>query len=132
MHSAVFPALFCSSEQDCCIVWRLREMAAVLASIRVQENLPKIAKLYNSMINSSSALNSSALSAFQVWLNSDNSLFSSVLESVVSNRQVLLIGHACLAFSALVCAASVSATAALVMLLWLVWSLDLCKKGGIR
>ena len=77
-------------------------------------------------------LQPTALSAFQVWLNSDNSLFSSVLESAVSNRQVLLIGHACLAFSALVCAASVSATAALVMLLWLVWSLDLCKKGGIR
>ena len=77
-------------------------------------------------------LQPAALSAFQVWLNSDNSLFSSVLESVVSNRQVLLMGHACLAFSVLVCAASVSATAALVMLLWLVWSLDLCKKGGIR
>ena len=77
-------------------------------------------------------LQPAALSALIVWLNSDNSLFSSVLESTVSNRQVLLIGHACLAFSALVCAASVSATVALVMLLWLVWSLDLCKKGGIK
>ena len=77
-------------------------------------------------------LQPAALSAFQVWLSSDNTLFSSVLESTVSNRQVLLIGHTCLAFSALVCAASVSATAALVMLLWLVWSLDLCKKGGTR
>lgn len=77
-------------------------------------------------------MQSASLSAFQVWLNSDNSLFSAIVESAVSNRQVLLIGHACLAFSALVCAASVSATAALVMLLWLVWSLDLCKKGGIR
>ena len=77
-------------------------------------------------------LQSAAMTAIVVWLNSDNSLFSSVLESAVSNRQVLLIGHACLAFSVLVCAASVSATAALVMLLWLVWSLDLCKKGGIR
>ena len=77
-------------------------------------------------------MQSASSSAFNIWLNSDNSLFSSVLESVVSNRQVLLIGHACLAFSALVCAASVSATAALVMLLWLVWSLDLCEKGGIR
>ena len=77
-------------------------------------------------------MQSASSSAFNIWLNSDNSLFSSVLESVVSNRQVLLMGHACLAFSALVCAASVSATVALVMLLWLVWSLDLCKKGGIR
>ena len=77
-------------------------------------------------------MQSASLSAFQVWLNSDNSLFSAIVESAVSNRQVLLIGHACLAFSALVCAASVSATIALVMLLWLVWSLDLCKKGGLK
>ena len=84
------------------------------------------------MLNSNPALNSSASSAFNIWLNSDNSLFSSVLESAVSNRQVLLIGHACLAFSVLVCAASVSAMAAVLMLLWFVVSLSLCKKGGIR
>lgn len=77
-------------------------------------------------------LQPAALSALGVWLNSENSLFSAIVESVVSNRQVLLIGHACLAFSALVCAASLSAMAALVMLLWFVWSLGLCKKGGIR
>lgn len=77
-------------------------------------------------------MQSASSSAFNTWLNSDNSLFSSVLESAVSNRQVLLIGHACLAFSVLVCAASVSAMVALVMLLWLVWSLDLCKKGGLK
>lgn len=77
-------------------------------------------------------LNQSAQSAISVWLNSDNSLFSAIVESTVSNRQVLLIGHACLAFSALVCAASLSAMAALVMLLWFVVSLSLCKKGGIR
>ena len=77
-------------------------------------------------------LQQAALSALGVWLNSDNSLFSAIVESTVSNRQVLLIGHACLAFSALVCAASLSAMAALVMLLWFVVSLSLCKKGGIR
>lgn len=77
-------------------------------------------------------LNQSALSAIVVWLNSENSLFSSVLENAVSNRQVLLLGHACLAFSALVCAVSLSPMAALVMLLWFAWSLSLCKKGGIK
>ena len=77
-------------------------------------------------------LQQAALSALGVWLNSDNSLFSAIVESAVSNRQVLQIGHACLAFSALVCAASLSAMAALVMLLWFVVSLSLCKKGGIR
>lgn len=77
-------------------------------------------------------LQSAAMTAIVVWLNSDNSLFSSVLESTVSNRQVLLIGHACLAFSALVCAVSLSAMVAILMLLWFVVSLSLCKKGGIR
>ena len=77
-------------------------------------------------------LQSAAMTAIVVWLNSDNSLFSSILESAVSNRQVFLIGHACIAFSALVCAASLSAMAALVMLLWFVVSLSLCKKGGLK
>lgn len=77
-------------------------------------------------------LQPAALSALIVWLNSDNSLFSSVLESTVSNRQVLLIGHACLAFSALVCACTLSPMVAVLMLLWFVVSLSLCKKGGIR
>ena len=77
-------------------------------------------------------LQQAALSAIVVWLNSDNSLFSSVLENTVSNRQVLLIGHACVAFSALVCAVSLSAVAALIMLLWFVVSLHLCVKGGLR
>ena len=77
-------------------------------------------------------LQPAALSAFQVWLNSDNSLFSSVLESAVSNRQVLLIGHACLAFSVLMCSATISLVGTLFALLWFVVSLDLCMKGGLK
>ena len=77
-------------------------------------------------------LQPAALSAFQVWLNSDNSLFSSVLESVVSNRQVLLIGHACLAFAALVCAVSLSAEAATFLFIWFFEAIFLCVKGGLK
>ena len=77
-------------------------------------------------------LQPAALSAFQVWLNSDNSLFSSVLESAVSNRQVLLIGHACLAFSALVCAVSLSTQAAVILLLWFFEAIFQCVKGGLK
>ncbi|MBR2456093.1 MAG: hypothetical protein IKB31_02890 [Bacteroidaceae bacterium] len=84
------------------------------------------------MIHSNPAMQSASSSAITSWLNSENSLFSSVLESAVSNLQVLLIGHAVLAFSALVCASSLSAMAAVVMLLWFAWSLSLCKKGGIK
>ena len=75
-------------------------------------------------------LQPAALSALIVWLNSDNSLFSAIVESAVSNRQVLLISHAVLAFSALICCGS--SIPALVCLAWFAWSLSLCKKGGFR
>ena len=84
------------------------------------------------MLQSNPAMQSASSSAITTWLNSDNSLFSSILENAVSNRQVLLIGHACIAFSALVCAASLSPMATLLCLAWFVWSLSLCKKGGIK
>ena len=38
-------------------------------------------------------------SAIQLWLNRKNQFFSSVLEEGVSNRQVLLLGHASFVFS---------------------------------
>lgn len=43
-------------------------------------------------------------SALVAWCEKENQLFSCVLESVVTNRQVCLMTHASLAFSALVCA----------------------------
>ena len=75
-------------------------------------------------------LQQAAWSALGVWLDSDNSLFSAIVESAVSNRQVLLISHAVLAFSALICCGF--SIPALVCLAWFAWSLSLCKKGGLR
>lgn len=77
-------------------------------------------------------LQPAALSALGVWLNSDNSLFSAIVESTVSNRQVLLMAHACLAFSALICAVSLSAEAATFLFIWFFEAIFLCVKGGIR
>ena len=84
------------------------------------------------MINNSIQLYVAKISALSVWLNSDNSLFSAIVESAVSNRQVLLMAHACLAFSTLLCAASLSPMTTLLCLAWFVWSLSLCKKGGLQ
>jgi len=84
------------------------------------------------MIQSTPSMQSASSSAITSWLNSDNSLFSSVLESTVSNRQVLLIGHACLAFSALVCAVSLSAEAATFLFIWFFEAIFLCVKGGLK
>ena len=77
-------------------------------------------------------LQPAAQSAISVWLNSENSLFSSIIEDQVSNLQVMLLGHACLAFSVLMCAATFSLVGALTALLWFAASLHLCMKGGIR
>ena len=77
-------------------------------------------------------MQSASSSALHIWLNSNNSLFSAIVESAVSNRQVLLMAHACLAFSTLLCAASLSPMATLLCLAWFVWSLAICKKGGLR
>lgn len=71
-------------------------------------------------------------SAFILWLNSENVLFSFVMESSINNLQMLLMGHACLSFSALICASCVSVVPALLCLAWFVVSLHLCKKGGLR
>ena len=75
-------------------------------------------------------MQSASSSALISWLNSDNSLFSSILESTVPNRQVLLIAHAVLAFSVLLCCGSV--LPALLCLAWFAWSLAICKKGGLQ
>ena len=59
-------------------------------------------------------------SAIQLWLNRKNQFFSSVLEEGVSNRQVLLLGHASFVFSALICASFVSQVPALICLAWFI------------
>ena len=65
-------------------------------------------------------------SAIQLWLNRKNQFFSSVLEEGVSNRQVLLLGHASFVFSALI-----SQVPALICLAWFMVALRLCVKGGL-
>ena len=70
-------------------------------------------------------------SVFTLWLNSEHALFSFVMESSINNLQVLLMGHACLSFSALICASCVSVVPALLCLPWFATSLYLCQKGGL-
>lgn len=72
-------------------------------------------------------------SASSAWCEKENLFFSWILEeSVVTNRQVLLMGHASLAFSALVGAYHVEPMLVLVCLAWFIVSLRLCVKGGLR
>lgn len=71
-------------------------------------------------------------SALSSWLNRENELFSSVLEEVVTNLQVLLMAHASVSFSALVGAYHIDVILALVCLTWFIVSLYLCVKGGLK
>lgn len=72
-------------------------------------------------------------SALTAWREKQNTLFSWALEeSSVTNRQVLLMAHASLAFSALVGAYHFDVILALVCLAWFIVSLYLCRKGGLR
>lgn len=72
-------------------------------------------------------------STFSAWCEKKNILFSWIIEeSVVTNRQVLLMGHASLAFSALVGAYHVDPMLVLVCLAWFIVSLRLCVKGGLK
>ena len=75
----------------------------------------------------------SKTSAISAWLLKENTLFSWILEeSVVTNRQVLLMGHASLSFSALVGAYHVDVLLVLICLAWFIVSLRLCMKGGLK
>lgn len=69
---------------------------------------------------------------FNAWFVKENTLFSWVMESSVSNCKVCLMAHSSLAFSALICASFVSAVPALVYLTWFIVSLYLCVKGGLK
>ena len=70
-------------------------------------------------------------STFSAWCEKENQLFSCVLESVVTNRQVCLMAHASLAFMVLAGSAFTSPVPALLCLAWFVVSLHLCRKGGL-
>ena len=95
--------------------------------------LPKMPNKHHRMRNELVlSAKSAEHSAFSLWLNSENALFSMVMESSINNLQMLLMGHACLSFSALICASCVSVVPALLCLPWFATSLYLCRKGGLR
>ena len=94
--------------------------------------LPKMPNKHHRMRNELVlSAKSAEHSAFSLWLNRKNQFFSSVLEEGVSNRQVLLLGHASFVFSALICASFVSQVPALICLAWFMVALRLCVKGGL-
>ena len=77
-------------------------------------------------------LNKTKSSTIQQWLDSENSIITSIMEESVSNRQTLLLSNAMLAFSLMVCSTFLHWAAALICLIWFVLSLFMCRKGGLR
>lgn len=66
------------------------------------------------------------------WFNTRNEFFSSLLEESVTNRQVCLMFHACIAFTVLTCSSFTNLLAVVLCFVWFAFSLHLCKKGGIK
>lgn len=71
-------------------------------------------------------------SPIMLWLHRQNRLFSAIMEEKVSNRQALLMVQAMTSFSILTCSVFLHWLAAVLCLGWFVYSLLLCKKGGLR
>ena len=71
-------------------------------------------------------------SRITLWLESENSIITSIMEESVSNRQTLLLSNAMLAFSVMACSVFLHWAAALICLIWFILSLIMCRKGGLR
>ena len=78
-----------------------------------------------------SAPKADTISTVQNWLNTENKLFSSILETKTTHKQAVLITHCMLAFFAfiLTCATLIGAA---ISLAWFTFSLFLAKKGGLK
>lgn len=71
-------------------------------------------------------------SRISLWLNRKNVLFSSIMEERVSNRQAVFIFQAQVSFCILSFSFFIHWLAAVACLCWFVYSLLLCRKGGLR
>lgn len=77
-------------------------------------------------------VNQARESRISLWLNRKNVLFSSIMEERVSNRQAVLVSQVLASFSILSCSFFIHWLAAVACLNWFVYSLLLCRKGGLR
>ena len=66
------------------------------------------------------------------WLRDENTFFSSVLEETITNKQMLLAGHACIAFAVLAGSVFAHASLAVPCLGWVLIALQMCRKGGVK
>lgn len=71
-----------------------------------------------------------AESAINAWLNRENKTMSNLFEAKLTNRQSVLLVNAIIAFCSLFGIGSI--LSALVRVAWVAWSIDLCKKGGLK
>ena len=75
-------------------------------------------------------MQSASSSALHSGLTTNKSMSSNSSEGAITNRQILLIGHAVIAFVALICLCESSLLYA--SLAWFGWSIHLCVKGGLK
>ncbi len=78
-----------------------------------------------------SAPKADTISTVKYWLNSESRLFSALLETKTTHRQVLLITHCMTAFFAFILTCSTLIGAA-ISIIWFAFSLLLARKGGLK
>jgi hypothetical protein len=72
-----------------------------------------------------------AETAINAWLNRENKTMSNLFEATVNNRQSVLLVNAVISFIALT-GIEAGLVSLLVRLAWFVYSINLCKKGGLK
>ena len=75
-------------------------------------------------------MQSASSSALHSGLTTNKSMSSNSSEGTITNRQILLIGHAVFAFTAVLCCGGSPFMYASCA--WFGWSLHLCVKGGLK
>jgi hypothetical protein len=72
-----------------------------------------------------------AESAINAWLNRENTIMSEIHEGTLTNRQCILLANAAISFIALT-GVGAGIPSLLIRLGWFIYSVNMCKKGGIK
>lgn len=77
------------------------------------------------------ALTAASAAAINEWFNRENNMMSNLFEGTVTNRQSILLINAIASFVAIV-GVHAGLASLLIRLAWFIYSINLCKKGGLK
>jgi hypothetical protein len=77
------------------------------------------------------ALTAASAASINEWLNRENTIMSEIHEGTLTNRQCILLANAAISFIALT-GVGAGIPSLLIRLGWFIYSVKMCKKGGIK